>query len=203
MPGMPTLIEDEKGQLLAYLDQQRDSIRLAAYGLTEEQARLSPSVSALSIGGVIKHVAKAERHWTGIASHRPAEPDPESYEDGFRLGPDESLEETLAFYESVAAETDRVVGSLPLEQPVPVPQGVPWFPKDIDAWNVRWVVLHLIEETARHAGHADIVRESIDGATWFTLMSAVENWDLRPWVEPWQPPTEAARATASSSGKRS
>ncbi len=126
---------------------------------------------------------------------------PTSYEEGFRLGPDESLEGMLDFYESVAAETDRVVGQPPLGPPVPVPQGVPWFPKDIDAWNVRWVVLHLIEETARHAGHADIVRESIDGATWFTLMSAVENWDLRPWVEPWQPPTEAARATASSSEK--
>ena len=46
-----------------------------------------------------------------------------------------------------------------------MPQGVPWFPDDVEAWSVRWVLLHLIEETARHAGHADIVRETIDGAT--------------------------------------
>ena len=58
MPGMPTFIENEKDQLLAFLEQQRAFVRLAAYGLTEEQSRLSPSVSSLSIGGLIKHVAK-------------------------------------------------------------------------------------------------------------------------------------------------
>lgn len=46
----------------------------------------------------------------------------------------------------------------------PVPRGVPWFPADVEKWSVRWVLLHLIEETARHGGHADIIRESLDGA---------------------------------------
>jgi uncharacterized damage-inducible protein DinB len=202
MSGMPTLVEDEKGQLLAYLEQQRHFIRLAAYGLTDEEARLSPSVSSLSVGGLIKHVAKVEEHWMGIVLERPAEPSSENYEDGFRLGPDETLEGALAFYDSVARATERVVDRCPLDQRVPVPQGVPWFPKDIDAWNVRWVVLHLIEETARHAGHADIVRESIDGATWFTLMSAADNVDLRPWVEPWKPARKPAEAVAGG-GRRS
>jgi uncharacterized damage-inducible protein DinB len=201
MPGMPTMVEDERGQLLEYLEQQRGFVRLAAYGLTDEQARLSPSVSALSIGGLVKHVARVEEHWTGIVLQRPSTRGSEDYAEGFRLGDDESFEEMLALYQSIAAETDRVVKELPLETPVPVPQGVPWFPKDIDAWNVRWVLLHLIEETARHAGHADIVRESIDGATWFALMSAAENWDLRPWVEPWKPTDEAIRATAASGKK--
>jgi hypothetical protein len=200
MPGMPTFVEDEKGQLLAYLEQQREFIRLASYGLTDEQARLTPSASSLSIGGLIKHVAAVEEHWTGIMLQRPANRSSEDYQDGFRLLEGETFEGTLALYDSIAAETDRVVNDLPLERPVPVPQGVPWFPKDIDAWSVRWVVLHLIEETARHAGHADIVRESIDGATWFSLMSAVESWDLRQWgIQPWQP---AAGATASSPGRR-
>ena len=194
MPGMPTFIENEKDQLLAFLEQQRAFVRLAAYGLTEEQSRLSPSVSSLSIGGLIKHVAKVEQHWMGIVEQRPSEGSSENYEEGFRLGPDESLEGMLAFYDSTAADTERIVKRLPLEQLVPVPQGVPWFPQDLDTWNVRWVVLHLVEETARHAGHADIVRESIDGATWFTLMSAAENWDLRPWVEPWKPADAEARA---------
>ncbi len=197
MSGMPTIVEDEKGQLLAYLAQQRGFLRLSAYGLTDEQARLSASVSPLSIGGLIKHVARAEVHWTGIVLERPGSSGSEDYEEGFRLGPDETLAGMLDFYESVAADTERVVKDLPLERPVPVPQGVPWFPKDIDAWNVRWVLLHLIEETARHAGHADIVRESIDGATWFPLMSAAENWDMRPWIEPWQPAgTEASASEA-------
>ncbi len=195
MPGMPTIVEDEKGQLLAYLAQQRIGLRLSAYGLTEEQARLSPSVSALSVGGLIKHVAHVEEHWIGIVQQRPTAPNSEDYEEGFRLGPDESLAGMLDFYEATAADTERVVKELELERPVPVPQGVPWFPKDIDAWNVRWVLLHLIEETARHAGHSDIVRESIDGATWFPLMSAAEKWDMRPWIEPWQPAGSTAGAT--------
>ena len=69
----------------------------------------------------------------------------------------------------------------------PVPRGVPWFPDDIEAWSVRWVLLHLIQETARHAGHADIVRECVDGAAAMPLMAAVEGWPETPWVKPWQP----------------
>ena len=70
---------------------------------------------------------------------------------------------------------------------MPVPQGVPWYPDDVEAWSVRWVLLHLIQETARHAGHADIVRESIDGATMYPLMAAVEGWPASPWMQPWEP----------------
>ena len=58
------------------------------------------------------------------------------------------------------------------EPPVPVPHDVPWFPQDIDNWTVRWVALHLIEELTRHAGHGDIIRESVDGATMYELMAA-------------------------------
>ena len=72
-----------------------------------------------------------------------------------------------------------------LGQPVPVPRGVPWFPQDVDAWSVRWVLLHLIEETARHAGHADIVRESLDGAASLSLMAAAEQWPANDFVQPW------------------
>lgn len=70
---------------------------------------------------------------------------------------------------------------------MPVPKGVPWFPDDVDAWSVRWVLLHLIQETARHAGHADIVRESVDGGTAMPLMAAVESWPVSPWILPWEP----------------
>jgi len=64
---------------------------------------------------------------------------------------------------------------------------VPWFPKDVEAWSVRWVVLHLIEETARPAGHADIIREAVDGATGFALMAVAEHWPASPWITPWEP----------------
>jgi hypothetical protein len=82
-----------------------------------------------------------------------------------------------------------MAGITDLGQPVPVPPGVPWYPDDVDAWSVRWVLLHLIEETARHAGHADIVREAVDGATAYELMAAVEGWPATDWVTPWRPPT--------------
>ena len=70
------------------------------------------------------------------------------------------------------AETLRIIAEADLDTPVPVPHDVPWFPQDVDHWSVRWVALHLIEELSRHAGHADIIRESIDGATMYELMAA-------------------------------
>ena len=95
---------------------------------------------------------------------------------------------TLAAYATVARDTEAVVRAIPnLNQVVPVPKGVPWFPADVEAWTVRWVLLHLIEETARHAGHADILRESIDGATMYALMAAAEGWPATDWLQPWTP----------------
>ena len=94
----------------------------------------------------------------------------------------------LADYATVARDTEGVIRATPdLNQPVPVPKGVPWFPADVEAWTVRWVLLHLIEETARHAGHADIIRESIDGATMYALMAAAEGWPATDWLQPWTP----------------
>src|SRR5581483_1823610 len=99
-----------------------------------------------------------------------------------------SLAAALADYEAAAAETEQIIaGIADLGQPVPVPDA-PWFPKDVEAWSVRWVLLHLIEETARHAGHADVVRESLDGACAYPLMAAAEGWPATPWLQPWQAP---------------
>ncbi len=198
MPGFPTMTDDETEQLLAFLAQQRGVLRLATYGLTDEQVRAGPTTSDLTLGGLLQHAAKVEDHWVGIVLGRPSSPDPDDYDQGFSLTGETTLSELLSRYESVAAETERVVRSLPIDHAVPVPPGVPWFPADLEAWNLRWVLLHLIEETARHAGHADILRESIDGATWFPLMSAAEQWDMRPWIEPWQPPKGSAGAAGSA-----
>ncbi len=93
----------------------------------------------------------------------------------------------LAHYDDVAAETAEVIRGVDLDQPVPVPKGVPWYPDDVDNWTVRWVLLHVIAETARHAGHADIIRESVDGATMYPLMAAAEGWPATDWMQPWEP----------------
>ncbi len=191
MPGNVAPVADERDGLLSFLAQQRLVLRIAAYGLTEEQARAAPSASSLSVGGLIKHVAAVERGWMDTTLQREAadrEDGEADYADGFRLGPGETLAGTLDYYAAVAAETEEIIAGIPdLGQPVPVPRGVPWFPDDVDAWSVRWVLLHLIEETARHAGHADLVRESIDGARAYPLMAAAENWPETPWMKPWRP----------------
>jgi uncharacterized damage-inducible protein DinB len=196
MAGNVEPVADERSGLLRYLEQQRHVLRVAAYGLTDEEARMKPSKSALSVGGLIKHVASTENGWIDITLQLPqpsAEEGQERYVDEFQMGEDETLADVLARYDEVAARTEEVIaGITDLGQRVPVPKEVPWFPKDVDAWSVRWVLLHLIEETARHAGHADIVREHIDGATAFPLMAAAEGWPESPWMTPWKPAAQHA-----------
>jgi uncharacterized damage-inducible protein DinB len=193
MPGGVAPVADEREGLLAYLAQQRLLLRVAAHGLSDEQARATPSASALSLGGLVKHVATTERGWMDIVLQRPRPPAEASQDDylaNFRLGPDETLATVLDLYAEVARETEAVIAGIPdLGQAVPVPRDMPWFPADVEAWSVRWVLLHLIEETARHVGHADIVRESLDGATAIPLLAAVEGWPAAPWVTPWEVPS--------------
>ena len=191
MPGLAPPSLDEKDLLLAYIEQQRQGIRNAAHGLTEEQARLATTAGTLTIGGLIKHAADVEKGWVDMILQRDGgtrEDREAAYGDNFTLGPDETLADVLGRYREVAVETEAALaGIADLGQAVPVPRGVPWFPDDVEAWSVRWVLLHLIEETARHAGHADIVRESVDGATMYGLMAAVEGWPATDWLTPWTP----------------
>jgi uncharacterized damage-inducible protein DinB len=189
MPGTVRPVADEREGLLAFLDQQRQALVAAAYGLTDEQARLRPTAGALSIAGLVKHVAAVERSWMDhvLQGTRPVDEAEAGYQDGFALREGETLAEALADLEAAGRETEIVVaGVADLGQAVPVPDA-PWFPDDVEAWSVRWVLLHLIEEVARHAGHADIVRESIDGATCYELLAAVEGWPATDWLEPWTP----------------
>ena len=191
MPGMPLPVTDERDALLTYLAQERYVLTLTAHGLTDEQARLTPAASPLSVGGLLKHCASVEEFWIGLVqgSVPPVDGSSDEYENGFALGPGETLAQVLERSAEIAGKTVAVIdGIADLGQAVPVPPDVPWFPDDVEAWSVRWVLLHLITETARHAGHADIVRETIDGATAFPLMAAAEEWPATPWMEPWRPP---------------
>ncbi len=189
MAGNVRPVADERDGLLSFLAQQRYVLKLAAYGLTDEQARLTSTKSSLSVGGLIKHVATVEDSWLDTVLQVPQKPFEESvaeYTSAYRLGPDETVKDALARYDEVAARTAEVIAGIDdLGQSVPVPKGVPWFPRDVEAWSVRWVLLHLIQETARHAGHADIIREHIDGGTAMPLMAAAEGWPESPWIKPW------------------
>jgi len=185
VPGNPPSFDTEREGLLAYLIQQRDGLKYAAYGLTEEQIRLTPTRSRLSVGGLIKHAALTERGWIDVLLQQPSEGDP--YADTFALGPNETLPSMLARIDEVAAQTESAVNSLDdLGTKVPLPKA-PWYPDNADGFSARWILLHLIEELARHAGHADIIREHIDGATMYELMAGAEGWPESEWIKPWQP----------------
>ena len=182
MAGLARPTKDERELLLAFLAQQRDGLRNAAYGLTDDQARSAPSASVLSVASLLRHAATTERGWIAMV-----EGGESAQDQGFELTQADTLSSLLDDYAAVADETARAIASVSLDDEVAVPKGVPWYPSDVDAWSVRWVLLHLIEETARHAGHADIVRESIDGATCHALMAAVEGWPANEWLQPWEP----------------
>ncbi|KOU52624.1 DinB family protein [Streptomyces sp. WM6378] len=162
---------DERGALLSFVEAQRGGLRRAVLGLTEEQNTSRPSASALSLGGLIKHVAETELNWLRMAQQRPNEKqrDQSNWHESFQLLGDETTEGMLAFWAEVAVETEEFIRKVPsLDDTFPLPPA-PWFPKE-GRVSMRWLMMHLVEETARHAGHADIIRESIDGKTAFELV---------------------------------
>jgi len=192
-------VADERESLIAYIDQQRDAFVAATFGLTEEQIRLTPTAGTLSIGGLVKHVTTCERGWTERIAAAPDAPAPpegsveeqaQAWGDDFRVTDDDTLESLLAALVAQGEVTRDVLRRADLGAAVPVPRDAPWFPKDVEAWSVRWVAMHLVEELARHAGHADIIRESIDGATMYELVAAREGWPETPWLKPWRPAAE-------------
>ena len=202
MPGNAPPVATEREAISTYLRQQHDGIRFAAYGLTDEQAHQVSSRSAISIANLVKHVTHTERTWMERAragavlpadwSHGETGRSPGSakeYGDDWNAD-GETIDDLMAAFDAVARDTEAAAldESLDHDQPVPVPRDAPWFPQDIDAWSVRWVYFHLIEELARHAGHADIVREHVDGATMYELMAGAEGWPETPWLTPWRPP---------------
>ncbi|MER8185699.1 DinB family protein [Kitasatospora sp. NPDC094015] len=172
---MPTLVNaetDEREALLAFLAAQRGGLRRAVHGLTEEQAASTPTVSALSLTVLIKHAARCERFWIVdnlLGKGADGGPSESDWAEEFRLAEGDTMADRLATYEQVAAETEKAVRGLPdLEVDFPLPVA-PWFPPN-SRRTARWVLLHLIQEAGRHAGHADIIRETIDGRTAFELV---------------------------------
>lgn len=194
MSAMPPPIADERAGLKEYVAAQQYAFHAIAFGLTDEQARSAPSVSSLSIGGLIKHVTNCQAGWMERVAaapdmtegdKRPMEEQAADYQDEFVMREDETLAQILEKFEAQNAETIRLIETSDLSAAVPIPQHVPWFPKDVAAWSVRWVIFHMIEELARHAGQGDIIRESIDGATLYELLAGIEDWPATEWLTPW------------------
>jgi uncharacterized damage-inducible protein DinB len=196
MPALAPPVADERQALREYLAYHQSAYFAVSHGLTDEQARSTPTVSALSIGGLIKHATGMQRTWMARVAGAPEAPpkDTRPFEDIAKefadqhvMRADETLAGLLGAFEEQNARSLHLTETADLDAAVPVPEDIPWFPKNIGAWSVRWVILHVINELARHAGHADIIRESIDGATMYELIAAQENWEPQPWLTPWRP----------------
>jgi hypothetical protein len=162
----------ERTDLLAILGKHRHFLRFTTRDLTDEQARKRTTASELCLGGLIKHVTSAERGWAEFIVAGPAarsnasemtEQDWAARAAEFQLLPGETLAGVLGSYAETAARTDELISTLPdLDAAWPLPEA-PWFTPG-ESWSARRVLLHIIAETAQHAGHADIIRESLDGA---------------------------------------
>ncbi len=195
-PAKRTEIED----LAAYVAEQLDSIRTCAYGLTEEQARLTPCRSALSIGGILKHCTFVAERWhrrlaeRDSESPRPYEMDAQRFFASFALSDDETLAGTLRNFDAAAEQLSADLRDVDPSADMVEPPA-PWLGRSEPvATAARFAILHQIEELARHAGHADIVREQIDGALAAELDAAVKGRPSNPYVTAWSP-----TATESSS----
>jgi uncharacterized protein DUF664 len=156
----------ERDDLLESLAAHRGFLRHTVQGITDEQARQRLTVSELTLGGLIKHVAKTEKGWADFVVDGPQTMamTADSYAehaDGFVLREDETLEGVLAEYEKIAARTDDLVRTCDLDATQPLPEA-PWFPPNATR-SARRVFVHIVGETAQHAGHADILRETLDG----------------------------------------
>jgi uncharacterized damage-inducible protein DinB len=154
--------DSERADLLAALASARRFLRYTTRDLTDEQARQRTT----------KHVAAVEQSWTRFIVEGPSamgdasemtEADYAERASQFSLLPTETLDGVLGDYQQVASRTDELVGTLPdLNAAQPLPRA-PWFPPGAQ-WSARQALLHIVAETAQHAGHADIIRESLDGA---------------------------------------
>ena len=163
-----TTTTGERRDLVAALAKGRRFLRFTVQGLDDEQARRRTTVSALSLGGIVKHVSMVEELWArfiveGAAAMVPADDAGlEAHRLSFELLDGETLQGVLERYEQVAAATDELVRSVPDLDATHALPDEPWFEPGA-SWSVRTVVLHIATETAQHAGHADIIRESLDG----------------------------------------
>jgi uncharacterized damage-inducible protein DinB len=148
----------EKESLKVALDRHRDAVLWKLEGLDDEQLRRPMVPSGTSLLGLVKHLAAVEYGWFCDTFGREAEPLPFDDDDpdaDLRIEPGETTEDVLAFYGRARATADRAIDEIGLED-----TGTAWFG---EAVTMRWVLIHMVEETARHAGHVDILRELIDG----------------------------------------
>lgn len=182
---------DEIEGIVAYVEQQLDAIRAAAIGLTDEQARLRPCRSALSIGGLLKHTTYCMRGVIDrLGGDARTEIDADAYaahEASFALTDDETAAGALADFDATRREYVAALAAADPSEPT-VEDPAPWFGIfDNRPARRRYQLVHQIEELARHAGHADILREQIDGMQVPAIVLTVDGMPAGDFFQPYVP----------------
>jgi hypothetical protein len=156
----PAYLADERESLEAMLDEQRALVLWKLDGIAEADAAVAPVPSGVTVLGVVKHLAWVERDFfAGDVAGREIDPpwsasDPDA---DWRIDPGETVESVTRFYADAVAESREILADRRLDDVVELGGEEPR--------SIRWIVLHMIEETARHLGHMDILRELVDGST--------------------------------------
>lgn len=176
-------VTGEKRDLLILLQDQRNMLKITARNLSDDDARKQSTVSTLTIGALIKHLAHGEENAARVITDRDenAEFDMSQAMTEYEMTGDETLAGWLAEYDRGAAEFDRVIADAEsLDELIPQPTA-PWQPER--EWlSIRAMIIHLIRETAHHCGHADIIREALDGQTTMGAISEGQEW-AEQWAD--------------------
>lgn len=185
MPFLTDQVTDERHAHTVYVRHQLEQLRISALGLDDAQLKSTPTASALSLAGLLTHAAQTVTNWLRhvhtagavpqeVADERGGVIAEDSFDldlDGFFSGaevPEASGEKIHDQLAQAMELVEPVLGTADYETRVPIPDA-PWFPQELGSWNVRWVAHHLTAELSRHAGHADILREAIDGEIAYSL----------------------------------
>lgn len=181
-------VDDERTTAVQVLRVQLEAIRDAGYGLEDADLRATPLRSSLSLAGLLKHGAFTLMGALLGAGRLRGEPplDPADFYGSFTLAPEESVEGIRAVFEDLGRQYLDLVAESDPDAVISVPP-MPWYGVDEPREAaLRYLVTHLIEEFARHAGHADLIREQLDGALAAELNAAVEGRPANDYVTPWQ-----------------
>lgn len=159
------MADQEREDLISMLADQRDLFRITLRSIDDDQARKRTTVSELTLGGLLHHLISCERHWVTVLVERDenAAIDPARFEGEYVMAEGETVAGLLAEWDEVAAATAELIRTVDsLDTSVPTPTA-PWTPERV-WWTVRFTLLHILREIAHHSGHADIIREELDGA---------------------------------------
>jgi uncharacterized damage-inducible protein DinB len=152
---------DERQVLETFLDLYRDILKRKLASLSDQEIRQRHVPSRTTLGGLVKHLSVVEREWFQVVlAGRPEDPPGALQPDGnWTLSSEDTAASLLARYEQACAASRRIASGFSLDDCVPHPR--------LGQVSLRWIYVHMIEESARHVGHADILREQTDGATGF------------------------------------